>query len=309
MAELRIGLIGTNAVGRAHIDRINSMLHGGKVVACADPASQFGLSVAQILGLKGYADPFEMIRDPEIDALIDTTDEQSREQFVLAAISAGKYIFCESPLAPGADACRRIVDAETAGGKKLVQVGFMFRYDSGYRQLKYAIEARRYGEPLLLHCVHRSPGVPTPLAVANSMNQEIDVLRWMLGENYASVEVRLAKDTRRAHAMLSNPQIIILTTLSGVRIDVETFVSNSNNYDIKCEVVCEDAVLNLPAPADTTSANTSRDISIRKDWSARFVEACNAGLQSWIDAAKEGRVDGPTSWDAYLGQVTAAAAS
>ena len=145
MAELRIGLIGTGAIGRTHIDRINNKLQGGKVVACADPASEFGLSVAQKMGLKGYADPIEMINDPEIDAIINTTADQFHEQFVLAAIAAGKYIFCEKPLAPKADACRRIVDAEMAGGKKLVQVGFMRRYDPGYRQLKEAIETRKYG--------------------------------------------------------------------------------------------------------------------------------------------------------------------
>ena len=62
-------------------------------------------------------------------------------------------------LAPEADACKRIVDAEIAGGKKLVQVGFMRRYDPGYRQLKKLIDAKTYGEPLLLHCVHRNASV------------------------------------------------------------------------------------------------------------------------------------------------------
>ena len=314
MAELRIGLIGTGAIGRTHIDRINNKLQGGKVVACADPASDFGLSVAQKLGLKGYADPIEMINDPDIDAIINTTADQFHEQFVLAAIAAGKYIFCEKPLAPKVDACKRIVDAEMAAGKKLVQVGFMRRYDPGYKQLKEAIETRRYGEPLLLHCAHRNPSVPesydTPMAVENSMIHEIDVLRWLLGENYATAEVRFAKDTRRTHAKLRDPQIMILTTRSGVRIDVEAFVNNGNNYEIKCEVVCEDAVLNLPEPANiTVTANATKGIAIHKDWSTRFVEAYNTEFQSWINATKEGRVDGPTSWDGYLGQVTAAAAS
>ena len=36
MEELRIGLVGTGAIGRTHIERINNTLQGGKVVACAD---------------------------------------------------------------------------------------------------------------------------------------------------------------------------------------------------------------------------------------------------------------------------------
>ena len=68
----------------------------------------------------------------------------------MAAIKAGKYVFCEKPLAPEADACKRIVEAEMAAGKQLVQVGFMRRYDPGYNQLKKAIDSGKYGLPLML---------------------------------------------------------------------------------------------------------------------------------------------------------------
>ena len=218
------------------------------------------------------------------------------------------------PLAPEAEACKRIVDAEIAGGKQLVQVGFMRRYDPGYRQLKEAIQTRKYGEPLLLHCAHRNPAVDesytTPMAVENSMIHEIDVLRWLLDEDYATAEVVFAKNTRRTHANLMDPQIMILTTKSGVRIDVEAFVNTGHCYDIKCEVCCEDAILNLPEPANIeVCAKAQRGHAIHSDWSTRFVEAYNVEVQEWINATKEGRVDGPTAWDGYVGQVTAAAAS
>lgn len=61
-----------------------------------------------------------------IDAVIVTTLDPYHEENVMACIKAGKYVFCEKPLAPEADACKRIIEAEMAGGKKLVQVGFMF---------------------------------------------------------------------------------------------------------------------------------------------------------------------------------------
>jgi len=314
MSELKIGLVGTGAIGRTHIERINNKLSGAKVIACADANVDFCKSVAEKFGLKAYATGEEMIADPEVEAVVVTTLDPFHEQYVMAAIKAGKYVFCEKPLAPEADACRRIVDAEMAGGKQLVQVGFMRRYDPGYRQLKEAVQSRTYGEPLLLHCAHRNPSVDenydTPMAVENSMIHEIDVLRWLLGEDYATAEVRFAKDTRRTHAKLRDPQIMILTTKSGVRIDVEAFVNNGNNYEIKCEVVCEDAVLNLPEPSNIqVTANANKGIAIHKDWSTRFVEAYNTEFQEWINATKAGRVDGPSAWDGYVGQVTAKAAS
>lgn len=312
--ELRVGVVGVGAIGRTHIDRINNKLQGARVTACADVNADLGKSVAATYGCKYYEDGEAMIATEDIDAVIVTTLDPYHEQYVLAAIKYGKYVFCEKPLAPEADACRRIIEAETAGGRKLVQVGFMRRYDGGYRQLKKAIEERKYGEPLLLHCAHRNPGVDesydTPMAVENSMIHEIDVLRWLLNEDYATAEVVFGKKTRKARSNLMDPQVMILTTKSGVRIDVEAFVCTGHCYDIKCEVVCEDAILNLPEPANIeVCKDASRGHAIDSDWSTRFVDAYNVEIQEWIDATKAGRVDGPTAWDGYIGQITAKAAS
>ncbi|MGF7016360.1 myo-inositol 2-dehydrogenase/D-chiro-inositol 1-dehydrogenase [Lachnospiraceae bacterium PF1-21] len=312
--DLKLGLVGVGAIGRTHIERINNQLQGAKVVACADVNADFGREVAKKYDCRFYESGEEMIESADIDGVIVTTLDPDHERFVMKSIKEGKYVFCEKPLAPEAEACKRIVEAEKAGGKKLVQVGFMRRYDRGYRQLKEAIQNRKYGEPLLLHCAHRNPSVDenydTPMAVENSMIHEIDVLRWLLDEEYATAEVVFAKNTRRTHDNLMDPQIMILTTESGVRIDVEAFVNTGHCYDIKCEVVCEDAILNLPQPATIeVCKDAQRGHAIDSDWSTRFVDAYNVEFQEWINATKEGRVDGPTAWDGYVGQVTAKAAS
>ena len=314
MSDLRIGLVGTGGIGRTHIDRINNKLQGGKVVACADPAADFGLSVAESFGIKGYRDYLEMINDPDIDAVICTTGDEYHAPIALSSIAAGKYIFCEKPLAPKADLCKQVVEAELAAGKKYVQVGFMRRYDPGYVQLKAAVDSGEYGEPLLLHCAHRNPSVvdywDNSMAVENSMVHEIDVLRWLLGEDYATAEVRYGKSSKYAAEGLHDPQVMILTTVSGVRIDVESYVNNRNDYDIKCEIVCEDAVLNMPVPSFiSVNAAASTGRKMYTDCFARFADAYNIEIQSWINATKEDRVDGPDAWDGYACQVAAAAAS
>lgn len=314
MDELKIGVIGTGAIGRTHIERINHKLSGAKVIACADINADFCKSVAGKYGLTAYETGEAMIENAKLDAVLVTTSDAYHERYVLAAIGAGKYVFCEKPLAPSAEACKRIMQAEADAGKQLVQVGFMRRYDPGYRQLKEAVQSRKYGEPLLLHCAHRNAGVTEPWdnasAVENSMVHEIDVLRWLLGEDYATAEVRYGKSTRRAKEGLHDPQVMILTTKSGVRIDVESYVCNGHCYDIRCEVVCEDAILNLPKPAAMeVLANTMRGNAVDADWTTRFVEAYDIELQEWINATKEGRVDGPCAWDGYACQVAAHAAS
>ena len=311
---LQIGLIGTGAIGRTHIERINNTLQGGRVIAVTDAFAEAGRKAAETYGCEFIEDGEALINDSRIQAVIVTTADPYHAQYVKAAIKAGKFVFCEKPLAPEPEVCKEIVDLEMAGGKKLVQVGFMRRYDQGYRELKKYISERTYGEPLMLHCAHRNPMVPesydTPMAVENSMIHEIDVLRWLLGENYVSAEVVFPKKTRHAHEKLQDPQIMYLTTESGVRIDVEVFVCAGYGYDIKCEVCCEDGIFSLPEPSrPLIRAKASRIYPICADWSDRFVQAYNTEFQEWINATKAGRVDGPTAWDGYAGQITAAAAS
>jgi len=311
---LRVGLVGTGAIGRTHIDRINNHLQGARVVACSDINIQFGKSVADKYGLRFFKNGKDMIADEGIDAVVVTTLDPDHEPYVLSAIAAGKYVFCEKPLAPEAEACKRIVDAEISGGKMLVQVGFMRRFDPGYRQLKKLIEDRTYGEPLMLHCAHRNfssgDNYDTPMEVENSMIHEIDVLRWLLNEDYATAEVVFPKKTKYASAILQDPQIMMLTTKSGVRIDVEAFINCHYGYDIKCEVCCEEGIISLPEPSNAmVRTKAARIIPICTDWSERFVDAYNIEFQEWINACAAGRVDGPNAWDGYAAQVTAKAAS
>lgn len=165
----------------------------------------------------------------------------SHEEFVLAAIAAGKPVFCEKPLAVTAQGCKNIVDAEAKHGKRLVQVGFMRPYDQGYRALKQVLTSGQIGEPLMLHCAHRNPRVgeayTTDMAITDTLIHELDVLRWLLDDDYVSVQVVFPRKSSKAPPHLRDPQIVLMETAKGTRIDVEIFVNCQYGYDIQCEVV------------------------------------------------------------------------
>lgn len=313
MEQLRIGVVGCGAIGRDHIRRINEVIQGARVTAVSDVFAECGKTAAAKWGAEFFADGGEMIRSDLVDAVIVATLDEFHEQYAVAAIRAGKYVFCEKPLAPDAASCRRIMRAEMDGGKPLLQVGFMRRYDAGYRELKHIVESRRYGEPLMLHCAHRAMSVPrnyvTSMLVSNCAVHEIDVLRWMLGEDYKSCQVVRPKATKNAWEGLNDPIIVLLETQSGVRIDVEVFVNCHYGYDIRCEVVCEEGSASLPAPAGVLVRTAGqRVLPVSEDWKARFSDAYDAEFQEWVDSCKAGVVSGPTAWDGYACAVAATAA-
>ena len=308
---LNIGVIGTGAIGREHIRRLSHKLLGSRVVAVTDINLEQAARVVQEEGITAevYPDGHALVGAADVQAVVVTSWGPTHEEYVLAAIAAGKPVFCEKPLAVTAEGCKRIVDAEQAHGKRLVQVGFMRPYDAGYRQLKAVIDDQRIGEPLMIHAAHRNPnvgeGYTTDMAITDTLIHEINVLAWLLDDQYVSAQVVFPRKTSQALAHLKDPQVVLLETAKGVRIDVEIFVNCLYGYDIQCEVVGEHGVARLPEPSSVQLRSDAKLCNhILVDWKQPFLLAYDVELQALIDHLKAGQLTGPSSWDGYIAAVT-----
>ena len=308
---LNIGVIGCGAIGRDHIRRLTDIVPGCQVVACADYFEEAAIKVAaQYEGMKAYKTGEELIAAPEVQAVVITSSDPSHAGYVLEALKAGKYVFCEKPLAQNAEDCEKIIAAETAHGKRLLQVGFMRPYDEGYLALKKVIDDGDIGAPLMLRCAHRNQSVgenyTTDMAITNTLIHELDVLRWLLNDDYVSVQVRFPRSTSHTHARLKDPQIVSFETKKGTLIDVEVFVNCQYGYDIQCEVVGETGIARLPEPSAVQmrkAANLST--AILTDWKDRFIKAYDVELQAFINDVQAGQLQGPSAWDGYAASVAA----
>lgn len=308
---LRVGVIGTGAIGQDHIRRIHTVLTGAEIAAVTDVDAERARQAIsnQKLHAKLYADGHELIESADVDAVMITSWGPTHEEFVLASIAAGKPVFCEKPLAVTAEGCRRIVHAEMAFGRPLVQVGYMRRYDRGYRELKRVMDSGTIGEPLLVHCAHRNQSQPdsytNDMAIVDTFIHEIDVLRWLLNDDYVSVQVVKSKRTKFAAPHLQDPLIVILETEKGTRVIGEVFVNCQYGYDIQCQVVGESGVANLPEPQGVVIRSDAKlSTKLLTDWKQRFADAYDLELQDWIRSALRGEVHGPTAWDGYAAAVT-----
>ncbi len=97
--SLKLGVIGTGAIGQDHIRRCSQTLLNSQVVAVTDINLQQAAKIVADLKLTAevYPDGHALIKAPDVEAILVTSWGPSHEEFVLAAIAAGKPVFCEKP--------------------------------------------------------------------------------------------------------------------------------------------------------------------------------------------------------------------
>jgi myo-inositol 2-dehydrogenase/D-chiro-inositol 1-dehydrogenase len=213
-------------------------------------------------------------------------------------------VLCEKPLAPTVEECLRVLDAETALSRRLVQVGFMRRYDDGFRALKQTLDGGQIGGALLLHCRHRNadvpPGFTSDMMITDSVVHDIDVTRWLLGQEVVAATVFKPRPTSRAPAGLQDPQLVLLETAGGVLVDVESFVTCQYGYDIRYELVGETGTVSLgELPGVQLRQQGQHQGPIPADYRERFGAAYQRELQEWVGGVLDGEVGGPSAWDGY----------
>ncbi len=150
--KLRIGLIGTGFMGKAHVfgftsaPRVFELPFDLELHTVADITPEAAERARQTLGFaKATSDWRTIMADPEIDLVSITAPNALHKEMSLAAIAAGKHVYCEKPLAPlAADALEMTLAAETKGVK--TQVGFNYLCNPMLATAREMIAAGELGE-------------------------------------------------------------------------------------------------------------------------------------------------------------------
>jgi myo-inositol 2-dehydrogenase/D-chiro-inositol 1-dehydrogenase len=294
-------VLGVGVMGADHVERITRRISGARVAVVNDyVVEKAERAAAAVPGARVADDPLDAITADDVDAVLLATPGPVHEKQLLACLDHRKPVLCEKPLTTDVDTSLAVVIREAELPTPLIQVGFMRRFDPAFIRLKALIDNGELGQPLVMHCVHRNPAVPldfdSAMIVKDSLVHEVDVTRFLLGEEIASVQILRPRPNSRAPAGLQDPQIAIFATTGGRHVDVELFVTTGVGYEVRTEVVGESASMTIGQDQITTG------------FLERFAVAYDLEVQRWVDAVHAGvNVAGPTAWDGYAATAVCAA--
>ena len=301
MAKVQLGVIGLGRMGQVYAYHAARQIENAALVAVADPRREVTQPFAeQVSGVTVYANFHDLLAHPDLHGVIITTPTNTHYEVVMAAVRAGKHIFCEKPMSLTLRENDEMVAAIEKAGI-LFQVGFMRRFDDGYSAAKQQIEADVIGQPVAIRSIGRDP-YRTSLEYANAAVSggliidmgihDFDLVRWLMGDEVERVYAEAAA--------LVYPELLTVGDVDNAMIslrfeggglgNVEVSRTAIYGYDIQCEIVGAKGTLQVGYLRQTplltlTRAGVTHDVV--PHFPQRFGKAYTRQIEHFVDCLHE----------------------
>ncbi|TDU81456.1 myo-inositol 2-dehydrogenase/D-chiro-inositol 1-dehydrogenase [Prosthecobacter fusiformis] len=143
---VRFALAGFGAWGKLHAQSIAGNVDAHLVAIAAPSDASRAEAEALYPGVQIFADAAEMIAQAEFDILDIVTPSHTHREMAVAAMTRGKHVLLEKPMAITLEDCKAIVAAAKEHGVQLA-VGHELRLSSQWGEIKKIIDSGRIGEP------------------------------------------------------------------------------------------------------------------------------------------------------------------
>ncbi len=303
-----VGVVGVGMMGRRHAENAARSIPGARLAAVFDADRAAANSIAVELEAAGCATFDELLGREDVRVVVIASPSRFHAEQAVAALSTGKDVLLEKPMAHSIDECDRIIAAAERGAARL-QIGFMRRYDPAYADAKRLIASGVLGEPLLFRGVHRdreATVLPASAGVTEMMFEstihDFDLSRYFLGDEIADVTTTASVlcHTRDAHGHAPNAALNAVRFVRGAVADIETYWGAIYGYDVRSEVVCATGTAMIAPHARSGLAVYTTDgakSELFPGFLERFADAYRAELADFIDGSLERRPPAVTGRD------------
>jgi predicted dehydrogenase len=194
--ETLVGIVGADTRASwakvSHVPAING-LPGLKLAAVATRNEQSAREAAEAFGAdRWFSDPFAMIRDDRIDVVTVAVKVPAHRELVLAALDAGKAVYCEAPLGR---TVAETAEMASAVGSRHTAIGLQGRLNPAVRRAAQLLSSGKIGRPLnarvICSCVGFGPKMPAMYDFFNKTSSGADLLTINAGHTLDVVEAVL----------------------------------------------------------------------------------------------------------------------
>ncbi len=242
-----MGVVGLGRLGNLYARYFLGQISNANLVAVSDILQPVAASFASDHNVANYySDYHDLVNDKDVNAVVIVTPTSLHKEVALAAIDAGKPVFCEKPLSISMEESLAIKAALERTGV-FFHLGFMRRFDKGYAAAKRKIDDGIIGTPIVFKSTSRDPfrpslefldpqhsgGLLTDCAI-----HDMDLARWLVGDvaSVYSIGGVLAYPEMKPLGDVDNA-IATLTFASGALGVVDVSRSGIYGYDIKTEIL------------------------------------------------------------------------
>lgn len=206
MSKVGIGVIGSGLwASTVHLPAYHAH-PSARLVGIYDVDRNGAERAAQQFGIETiFAEYADLLACDEIDAVDIITPNVTHAPLALAAIAAGKHVFCEKPMAMNADEAQQMADVAVQANVKTA-INFTWRNPPAVRFMRHLIQQGKIGKIYHVRGIYRAGwgrNEQRPIewrlqkefagtgVIGDIGSHMIDMIEWMTGEQIASLTADL----------------------------------------------------------------------------------------------------------------------
>ena len=244
---LNFGIVGLGRIGKVHISNVQRYCNNAKVIA-ASPVKPKHKEFLNENKVELHFDHYhQMIKEPNLDAVIIASPTAFHFDHILLAAKAGKHIFCEKPVDLDYEKVKTISETVESVGIHFM-LGFNRRFDPNIMQLKKAIKMGKVGTPRIIKITSRDPEPPPIDFIKNSGGlfldmtiHDFDISRYLIEDEVVQVTAngRVFGDLEMEKYDDIDTAVITLIFKKGCMVQIDNSRYCSYGYDQRIEVFGE----------------------------------------------------------------------
>lgn len=129
--KAKLALIGTGSRGMYHVNNLMQIPQAEVVAVCDIYPPHLENAAKQYPQAKVYTNYLDAIHDPNVEGVLISSSLDTHAPVTLAALRAGKHVFCEKAMARTMEECKEVYDAYKTSGKVLY-IGMQRLFDPKY---------------------------------------------------------------------------------------------------------------------------------------------------------------------------------